>query len=207
MLVEYVQSHDIIYGMILLCYSGVVLYTRKGDSGTTKVLNSQARFSKSAPRAEALGALDELNSFLGLCKAKSREVDVGLGGGKKLSECIEDAQQNLFIVQAQVAGSALEIAEEKVKRIEQVVDAIEKEIPKITGFSIVGGTELSALLDVARAMSRRAERRVVAWNESGERTLGGHTLPYLNRLSSLLFALARLVNHRAGVKEKNPHYR
>ena len=113
-----------------------MLYTRKGDEGTTKVLDSQGRFSKSAPLAEALGALDELNSFLGLCKAKSREVDVELWGGQKLSECIEDSQQNLFIVQAQVAGSALEIAEEKVKRIEEIVDAIEKEIPKITGFSI-----------------------------------------------------------------------
>ena len=130
-----------------------------------------------------------------------------LWGGQKLSECVEEVQQNLFIVQAQVAGDAKEIAEEKVRRIEQVVDAIEKEIPKITGFSIVGGTELSAFLDVARAMSRRVERRVVALNESEERKMSGYTLPYLNRLSSLLFALARLVNHRAGVKEKNPTYR
>lgn len=184
-----------------------MLYTGKGDSGTTKVLDSKGRFSKSAPLAEALGALDELNSFLGLCKAKSREVDVELLGGQKLSECIEEVQQNFFIVQAQVAGDTKEIAEEKVKRIEQIVDGIEKEIPKITGFSIVGGTELSALMDVARAMSRRVERRVVALNESEERKMAGHTLPYLNRLSSLLFALARLVNHRAGIKEKNPTYK
>jgi len=191
----------------ILCYSGVVLYTRKGDSGTTKVLDSQARFSKSAPRAEALGSLDELNSFLGLCKAKSRGEDVEFFDDQKLFECIEEVQQNLFIVQAQVAGDAKEIAEEKVKRVEQIVDWVEKEIPKITGFSIVGGTELSAFLDVARAMSRRVERSVIALNESEERKMSGYTLPYLNRLSSLLFALARLVNHRAGVKEKNPHYR
>ena len=191
----------------ILCYSGVVLYTRKGDSGTTKVLDSQARFSKSAPRAEALGSLDELNSFLGLCKAKSRGEDVEFFDDQKLFECIEEVQQNLFIVQAQVAGDAKEIAEEKVKRVEQIVDWVEQEIPKITGFSVVGGTELSTFLDMARSMSRRVERRVIALNESEERKMSGYTLPYLNRLSSLLFALARLVNHRAGVKEKNPHYR
>ena len=185
----------------------MTLYTRKGDEGTTKVLDSQARFSKSAPLAEALGALDELNSFLGLCRAKSREGGIELLGGEKLSECVEEVQQNLFIVQAQVAGDAKEIVEEKVKHIERVVDAIEKEIPKITGFSVVGGTELSAFLDVARAMSRRVERRVIALNESKERKMSGHTLSYLNRLSSLLFALARYVNHKAGVKEQNPTYK
>ena len=191
----------------ILCYSGVVLYTRKGDSGTTKALDLGGRFSKSAPRAEALGALDELNSFLGLCKAKSREGDVELFDDQKLFECIGEVQQNLFIVQAQVAGDAKEIAEEKVKRVEQIVDWVEQEIPKITGFSVVGGTELSTFLDMARSMSRRVERRVIALNESEERKMSGYTLPYLNRLSSLLFALARLVNHRTGIKEKNPHYR
>ena len=86
------------------------------------------------------------------------------------------------------------------------MNAIEKEIPPITGFSIAGGTELSALLDVARTLARRAERRLVAVAEANLRELAPETKAYMNRLSSLLFALARLANHFAGVAEENPRY-
>ena len=93
-----------------------------------------------------------------------------------------------------------------MEKISEIVNDIEKEIPPISGFSIAGGTELSALLDVARTFARRAERRIIAVKEMGLRDLSDETMTYMNRLSSLLFALARLANHQAGVAEENPKY-
>ena len=98
------------------------------------------------------------------------------------------------------------IKEEKIEHIEKLIQEIEKEIPPVMGFCITGGTELSALLDVARTLSRRAERRVVGVHDSGARVVSPESLAYLNRLSSLLFALARLANHIDGVREENPRY-
>lgn len=188
-----------------------MLYTRKGDAGTTKVLDSQCRFSKASGLAEALGALDELNSYLGLCKFKARQTqEGGVQVGKRgllTSDIVRQVQENLFIIQSQVAGSDKKILKRKITQAEQIIDAIEKEIPPLKGFSIAGGTELSAHFDVARTLARRTERRVVQVHESGERKLPPHTLAYLNRLSSLLFGLARLSNHRSGITEENPSYR
>ena len=188
-----------------------MLYTRKGDQGTTKVLDSQNRFSKSSGMAEALGSLDELNSFLGLCKFKASQMqEGGLVMGKRgytTLDILREVQENLFIVQAQIAGADKKIVKAKVTKVEAIVDAIEKEIPPLKGFSIAGGTELSSLLDFARTIARRTERRVVAINESAERKMTEHSMAYLNRLSSLLFALARLSNHRSGITEQMPSYK
>ena len=188
-----------------------MLYTGKGDKGTTKVLDSKERFSKGSDLAEALGSLDELNSFLGLCKFKARQMqDGGVDLGKseeKTSDILREIQENLFIVQAQVAGADKKISKAKLNKIEKILDLIEKEIPPLKGFTVAGGTELSSLLDIARTLARRTERRVVLVKDSGLRKLPGHTLPYLNRLSSLLFALARLSNHRSGIAEETPSYK
>lgn len=188
-----------------------MLYTGKGDKGTTKVLDSKERFSKGSDLAEALGSLDELNSFLGLCKFKARQMqDGGVKVGsteKKTSDILNRVQENLFIAQAQVAGADKKIGKAKLTEIEKIVNTIEKEIPPLKGFSIAGGTELSSLLDIARTLARRTERRVVLVQDLEIRKLSGHTLPYLNRLSSLLFALARLSNHRSGIEEETPTYK
>ncbi|HWH07330.1 MAG TPA: cob(I)yrinic acid a,c-diamide adenosyltransferase [Candidatus Paceibacterota bacterium] len=190
----------------------MALYTGKGDNGTTKTFGcDQGRISKSSEIPEALGTLDELNSYLGLCKARARELEnFGVMVGKKtyaVSALLREVQENLFIVQAEVAGAPKKIRKPKVTKVELIVNTIEKQIPPIVSFSIVGGTELSALLDVARTLSRRAERRVVAVHEGGLRKISDSTRAYLNRLSSLLFALARLANAKAGVAEENPSYR
>lgn len=185
-----------------------MLYTKKGDHGTTKFLDTKSgeRVTKGSRVVETLGILDELNSFLGLCRAKSG-VSQAISE-VSLEEILHEVQENLFIVQAEVAGHVeLRIGAEKTKRIEELIDSIEKEIPKIQGFTIAGGTELSALLDVARTIARRAERVVIGVCDSGERDVCIDARSYLNRLSSLLFALARLINYRAGVKEKSPTYR
>ena len=190
----------------------MALFTGKGDGGTTKTFGcDQQRISKSSELPEALGTLDELNSFLGLCKVRAKAVqDSGVQIGKKTvptSTILFNVQQALFTIQAEVAGAPKKTGKRKVTELELITNTIEKIIPPITRFSIAGGTELSALLDVARTLARRAERRVTAVHEQGLRTLSPNTKAYLNRLSSLLFALARLVNHQSGVVEESPSYR
>ncbi|MEK7641951.1 MAG: cob(I)yrinic acid a,c-diamide adenosyltransferase [Patescibacteria group bacterium] len=189
-----------------------MLYTRKGDGGTTKAFDSKPgqRISKSSCQTEALGALDELNSFNGLVKIRSAdvgyEVNISAGTQKKVSEIIQWVQECLFIVQAEVAGADKKIGQDKVDRIEFIVDWAEKEMPPIKTFFISGGTELAALMDVSRTLARKAERRVIAGVESGEVKVGSVTLSFLNRLSSLFYALARLNNHKSGIKESAPTY-
>ena len=178
----------------------MALFTGKGDGGTTTAFGcDQQRISKSSELPEALGALDELNAFLGFVKVRA-------GNAPRIAGALREAQEILFIIQAEMAGADKQVGKEKVKQAEKLVNRIEKEIPPLKGFSVAGGTELSALLDVARTLARRAERRVIAVKELKLCELSPETLAYLNRLSSLLFALARLVNHLAGVEEEHPNY-
>ena len=177
-----------------------MLYTGKGDKGTTTAFGcDQQRISKASELPEALGALDELNAFLGFVKIRSEK-------NTRIASVLHEIQEALFIVQAEIAGADKNVGESTVKEVEKVVNDIEKEIPKLKGFSISGGTELSALLDIARTIARRAERRVIAARDARACKLGSAALAYLNRLSSLLFALARLANYQAGVAEEMPHY-
>ncbi len=184
----------------------MALFTGKGDDGKTRAFGGGARISKSSALAEALGASDELNSFLGLAKVKAAATGLEFSA-RKLEDIIHDVQRNLFIVQAELAGAPKSISEEKLREAEDLVDGIERELPPITSFFISGGTELAALLDVARTLARRLERRAVALAETEERALGEWTRAYLNRLSSVLYALARLANRRSGITEQSPDYR
>ena len=139
-----------------------MLYTRKGDNGTTKTFGCDQRISKSSAIAEALGSMDEINSFLGLVKVKATEVVFTLPDQEiKLAETIDRIQQDLFIIQAELAGADKTIVEEKVKWLEEIIDGIEKMLPPIKTFFVSGGTELASLCDIARTIARRAERRVV----------------------------------------------
>ncbi len=186
-----------------------MLYTRKGDNGTTYTFNCDQRISKSSAIAEALGTVDEINSFLGLCKVKSENY-TGLPyvvGKVKFSKIVHDIQETLFIIQAELAGTKMTTFKSKVKGLEKLVDAIEKILPPIKTFFISGGTELGATFDIARTISRTAERRVVAVHEVGLIKIGPNTLAYLNRLSSILYALARLSNHLSGIVEEPPKYK
>lgn len=177
-----------------------MLYTGKGDSGTTTAFGcDQGLISKSSELPEALGALDELNAFLGLVKMRGT-------GEPRIADALREAQEQLFIVQAEIAGADKRAGKDAVKQVEKLVNEIEKEISPLKGFAIAGGTELSALLDVARTLARRAERRVIAAKDARSCVPSGEMLAYLNRLSSLLFALARLANHRAGIAEETPRY-
>lgn len=193
---------------VFFCYDGFMLYTRKGDTGTTKTLNKKPseRVSKASCQTEALGVLDELNSFLGLCKVKAESLAWRVDG-KIAFEIIGDVQQNLFIIQAETAGAkGKTIKPSKVGEIEIMADEMENLMPPIKSFFVSGGSEQAALFDVARTLTRRAERAAISAIESGEISIGEHTRAYLNRLSSLFFALARFTNFKAGVKEESPRY-
>jgi cob(I)alamin adenosyltransferase len=218
-----------------------MLYTGKGDDGKTKTFGCDQKISKSSAITEALGCLDEVNSFLGIVKVNAKELRIKnyeLSG----EQIVENIQQNLFIIQAELAGSDKKIAEDKVRECEKLIGDIEKELPSIKTFFVSGGSELASLFDFARTLARRAERRVVGVvddalatfakkniekaddlndkNKSEEsyvvgtrqnldgqgHALGEWTLVYLNRLSSLLYALARISNHYAGITETSPTY-
>ena len=183
-----------------------MLYTRKGDSGTTKTFGCDQRISKSSTIAEALGSLDEINSFLGLCKVKARKEKL-LIGKLRVDQMVHDIQKNLFIVQAELAGASMCIEEAKIKEVESIIDAIEKELPPIKSFFVSGGTELASIFDIARGISRGAERSVIRAKEEGKTPITDFTLAYLNRLSSLLYAFARFANYKAGITEESPDYK
>ena len=184
-----------------------MLYTRKGDDGTTSAFNSKKgqRMSKSSCQTESLGALDEFNSFLGLLKVKVADISWDIGG-KKFPYIVGWTQDCLFTIQAEVAGADKTITPHKIVEIETIIDYVEKELPPITTFFISGGTEIAALCDISRTLARKAERRVIAATETKEVTVSPTTLAFLNRLSSLFYVLARLCNHKSGIKEESPSY-
>lgn len=191
-----------------------MLYTRKGDGGTTKTFGCDQRISKSSTIAEALGSLDEINSFLGLVKIKSIGVIFHLEMGEIiLADIINRIQQDLFIVQAELAGADKKIDEQKVKWLENIINDIEKKLPPVKTFFVSGGVELSTLCDISRTIARKAERRVVKVSEEIElnkdetkKSINKNTLAYLNRLSSILYAFARMVNLNNGITEETPKY-
>jgi len=182
------------------------LYTGKGDKGDTSIFGCDQRFSKSSVIAEALGTVDELNSFMGVCKTHEFS-DLYTINKRPFALIFDEIQQNLFIVQAEIAGAEKTIEEKKVRDLEEAIGYIEEKLPPIKSFFVSGGTDLAALLDFARTLSRRAERRVVGVKEEGMVKVGDHTLAYLNRLSSMLYAMARLTNYKSGITEESPSYK
>lgn len=179
-----------------------MLYTKAGDKGSTTLYGSDERISKNAPAIEALGTLDELGALLGVCKAKSRE---------DLRPLLEELQNDLFMIQAEVAGSAKKLSPARTEALSDETDLIEKILEPISTFFIAGATELSALFDLARTVARRAERTLVAYRDSGVGKNGDDlvsetVLSYINRLSSLLYAFARREAQMSGIKEKPPKY-
>src|SRR3989344_8475789 len=198
----------------------MALFTGKGDDGKTSFLGDKTRYGKDSLRAEALGSLDEVNSHIGLFKAKSRQEhfqfnirhshilkNVRMSKTEQvvsIHEILGEIQQNLFIVQAELAGSDKFITKEKFDVLSELINFIETQMPPIKTFFVPGATELSAQFDIARTVARRAERAVI--RAKGERALSEWSQAYLNRLSSILYALARLSAHQSGTEEEKPTY-
>lgn len=173
------------------------IYTRTGDAGETSLLDG-TRTRKDDARVDAYGDIDELNAWLGLARTSPLAPD--------LADEIVRVQRDLFAVGAQLADSADTLAprvtkavirDEDVARLEQCIDRLDTELPPLRTFTLAGGTPAGAALHVARTVCRRAERRMVALTPPVDTVL----IRYVNRLSDLLFVLARVVNHRAGATE------
>ena len=176
----------------------VKIYTKTGDAGETGLFDG-ARVSKADPRVDAYGDVDELNAWLGLVRAHA--------SGGDLAAMLETVQRDLFAVGALLADPRHRIAArvekaalapEALAQVERWIDALDAELPPQRRFLLAGGSPAGALLHVARTVCRRAERRVVSL---GPDAVGPEVLPYLNRVSDLLFVMARAVNRRAGAAD------
>lgn len=187
-----------------------ILYTGFGDVGTTTLFDcKQGRISKSAILIEALGSVDELNAYLGIIKVYSDIDKISLNVGKNkvaFSKTIEDIQQTLFIIQAELGGSKMSVSKKDLNNIENIINTIGEVLPPIKSFTISGGSVLSSGLDFARTLARRSERRIISVADEGSRKIGIGTLAYMNRLSSLLFAMSRYANHTLSIPETHPDY-
>jgi len=175
------------------------IYTRTGDAGETGLFGG-TRVRKSDPRVAAYGDVDELNACLGVVRAQA-------GLDAEVAELIAHVQKDLFAIGARLADPAERIAErvtkvavgdEDIRRLEDWIDRFEAELPPLRRFILPGGSAPGSLLHLSRTVCRRAERGIVGL---GAGSVEAHVVVYINRLSDLLFVLARAVNHRAGQTE------
>jgi cob(I)alamin adenosyltransferase len=176
------------------------IYTKTGDKGDTGLFGG-GRVPKSHPRVEAYGDVDELNASIGL--ARSIEMM------PRIDEVLVPIQRDLFAIGALLATPDREkmrqhlekarVDEERIAQLEHAIDDGDRELEPLRSFIIPGGTPKAAALHVARTVCRRAERRVVSLQDEIE--LPELVVIYLNRLSDLLFTLARVANRRAGAGE------
>jgi cob(I)alamin adenosyltransferase len=173
------------------------IYTRTGDDGETSLLGGN-RVPKDALRVEAYGAVDELNALLGLVSSET--------GSEKLRETVGAIQQKLFVLGTELATPAgagarglPQLGGGDVTTIENIIDAVEDRLPPLTKFILPGGTREASFLHIARTVCRRAERACVRLSHAEPVSSGA--LIFLNRLSDLLFVLAREANLRAGAQE------
>ena len=178
------------------------LYTKTGDGGTTGLFGGQ-RVEKDHPRVEAYGTVDELNSVLGWCVTVCDDADLG-----KLLNRIQsrlfDIGANLATSQTKAANAtALQkvpaITQAMIDELEQAIDATCAGLPDMKYFILPGGTELAGRLHIARTVCRRAERRCLSLKHQEQ--VSDAIIIYLNRLSDLLFALARHANQQAAVED------
>jgi cob(I)alamin adenosyltransferase len=177
----------------------VKIYTKRGDAGQTDLFGG-TRVSKDDLRVEAIGAVDELNAAIGVCVATTACDD--------LCQVLLQIQPTLFELGAHLASPDVDdpakrghpaTGAEKVEGLEHRMDDFEAELTPLKRFILAGGTPASAELHVARTVCRRAERRIVALDRS--QSVGEFALRFVNRLSDLLFVMARLENRRAGVSD------
>jgi cob(I)alamin adenosyltransferase len=176
----------------------VKIYTRTGDSGDTALFDG-TRVPKSDSRVAAYGELDELNAWIGFVVANLAPSDI--------STELQQIQRDLFAIGPRLADPGHRIADrvtkavissDDIRRLEDWIDALDAELEPLRRFILAGGTPAGAALHVARTVCRRAERAMVAL---GEAAFEPGLLQYVNRLSDLLFTMARAVNRRAGVAE------
>jgi cob(I)alamin adenosyltransferase len=173
------------------------IYTRRGDGGQTRLFTGE-RVSKDEARLEALGCIDELVAFLGLARSEIEDCDIR----SRLSAI----QSELYLILSDIASaaqgkpSATKLPDDAVDIIESLIDAYDVKLPPLRDFIMPGESCASSLLHVARTVCRRAERRVVVIARNFP--LNARVPAYLNRLSDLLFVMARLAVHESGRQDQ-----
>ena len=174
------------------------IYTKTGDGGQTSLFGN-IRVSKADARVDAYGEVDEVNACLGAARAAGVDGEIGAA--------LEAIQKDLFAIGARLADPSSRIAprvtkvavgDSDVQRLEEIIDRLEGELPPLRRFILPGGSPAGAALHLARTVCRRAERRVIALGADAVEPI---LVVYLNRLSDLLFVMARAAKHRAGVPE------
>jgi len=178
----------------------VRIYTRTGDAADTGLFGG-GRVPKNHPRVEAYGDVDELNAAIGFARSIEQMP--------RIDEVLVPIQRDLFAIGALLATPDREkmrqhlekarVDEDRITQLEHAIDDGDRELEPLKSFIVPGGSPKAAALHVARTVCRRAERRVVSLAESED--LPGVVVIYLNRLSDLLFTLARVANRRAGTGE------
>jgi cob(I)alamin adenosyltransferase len=176
------------------------IYTRTGDSGSTGLVGG-ARVDKDAGKVAAYGDIDELNSHLGVCKELASGPAAAL-----TTDMLVTIQNELFDIGAELATPAdshwdgmLKAGPQHVEQLEKWIDTLNDPLPTLRSFILPGGTLLSAQLHVARTVCRRAERHICRLHRN--EPVSPHILQYVNRLSDLLFVMARAVVHAEGKPE------
>jgi cob(I)alamin adenosyltransferase len=178
--------------------TAVKIYTKTGDRGETSLFDG-TRVSKTDPRVAAYGDVDELQAVIGLALAHALD--------RELEDMVVALQRDLFALGARLADPSHKIAprvskividETSIARLEQWIDTLEAGLPPLRHFILSGGSPGGATLHLARTVCRRAERAVLTL---GAEAVEPNVLVYLNRLSDLLFVMARAANHRGGVSE------
>jgi cob(I)alamin adenosyltransferase len=175
----------------------VKIYTRTGDAGDTGLFDG-TRVLKSDPRVATYGDVDELNAWLGLARSM-------MPHGAELAEMLVRIQRDLFAVGARLADpshriaervSKIEVGPSDIVRLEGWIDMLDSMLPPLRRFILAGGSNAGATLHVARTVCRRAERAMVALRAADDTAVDSSLIVYVNRLSDLLFVMARVANFR-----------
>ena len=175
------------------------IYTKTGDAGETSLFDN-TRVSKADARVDAYGEVDELNACLGAVRAAGVDADLGdrARGDPEGAVRARRAARRSAVADCRARDEGGDHRQATSSGSSRLIDALEAELPPLRRFILPGGSPAGALLHLARTVCRRAERRVVAL---GADAVDPIVVVYLNRLSDLLFVMARAVNHRAGVPE------
>ncbi len=164
------------------------IYTKTGDKGKTSLYDGE-KVSKSSLRVAAYGDIDELSSSIGFA--------ISIVKSRRVKKILENVQRDLFVLGSHIATCKKEDYD-ILPELEKVIDEFSEKLPKLTRFVLPGGTKGAAAIHLARTCCRRAERTCVKLSE--EQYLYESVLPYLNRLSDLLFVLARVMNKRKDIQ-------